>query len=191
MQLQMRNEVYSCFCLYFWQGGEIMILSRELIYLSQRYFWRWVSFSQGGICDRSLEGNSSRLQLFFGHRLQGLTLDTHNLSRQGEEVTISYLSAGDLCLPSLERQKRLQVLLGQGKRMCNTISIYIRKWNEWDKQQCFLPQFCCSIVWEKSINRINHLLFLQNLYMDCKSQTRIDKQIVKHEAILCHVQCSS
>eukprot|EP00434_Breviolum_minutum_P036583 symbB.v1.2.032416.t1/scaffold3872.1/size49016/2 len=29
--------------------------------------------------------------------------------RKGEEVTISYLSAGDLCLPSLERQKRLQV----------------------------------------------------------------------------------
>ena len=28
---------------------------------------------------------------------------------QGEEVTISYLGAGDLCLPSLERQRRLQV----------------------------------------------------------------------------------
>ena len=27
---------------------------------------------------------------------------------QGEEVTISYLGAGDLCLPSLERQRRLQ-----------------------------------------------------------------------------------
>ena len=33
------------------------IPSWELTYPFPRQFWRWVSFSQGGICDRSLEGS--------------------------------------------------------------------------------------------------------------------------------------
>ena len=36
--------------------GDDILPSRELTYPSKMAFWRWFSFSQGGICDRSLEG---------------------------------------------------------------------------------------------------------------------------------------